>query len=242
MGIEIIENTPALIVDRKTLIVSDLHYGRVFIRDIKTLNEVLSYETKKLLNLVMLYKPKTIIINGDLKEALGKPHKAISEHINILLEKLLSHVREIIIVRGNHDGKLDEMLKQYILTSVKITAEETISVSGSNVLVSHGHRKLDYEELSRVDIVISGHIHPALKIVGNALRVKCWAMFDVLLRQNDVSKKVKWILMPAFSSFISGITLNELSKSEMILLSPFPGNLSQIFKKHFLLLDLTPLD
>ena len=123
MGIEIIENTPALIVDRKTLIVSDLHYGRVFIRDIKTLNEVLSYETKKLLNLVMLYKPKTIIINGDLKEALGKPHKVISEHINILLEKLLSHVREIIIVRGNHDGKLNEMLKQYILISVKIKNE-----------------------------------------------------------------------------------------------------------------------
>jgi len=243
MNLRLIDGFPAIVVNSDTLIISDLHLGKINIRDLEAMNEIFNYEVTKISHLLKKFHVSTIIINGDIKEAIGVPRKIIIDQINELFRLILRHTNKIIMIIGNHDGKIKEILNKDLLKSqrVKIKRYEKISVNNLSLLVTHGHIKLNCNKLRGVDLVISAHIHPALSLLDSSkLKVKIWGIFDVKIDCFD-TKYLKWILMPAFASYILGIPLNELSDEALLDLSPFPVDKSKIFKRNYFLLDLTAL-
>ncbi len=244
MTLKFIEGYPALLINSNILIISDLHLGKINIRDHKVINDVFEDELTKIKYLLENYSVRTLIINGDVKEALGRPSKIIVKQINEMLDLILSYADKIIIIQGNHDGRIIELLNKKVLMNQQLEVKklEYVSLNNLRLLITHGHNKLSCEHLKETNIVISAHIHPALSLLDSSpLKVKIWGIFDILINCKDV-RQLKWILMPAFASYISGLSLSSISNSMLLELSPFPKKESKIFKRNYFLLDLTPIE
>lgn len=243
MNLRLVDRVPAMIINSDILIISDLHLGKIKIRDPEAMKEIFNYEATKIIYLLKKFQIDTIIINGDIKETIGIPHKMIVDQINELFRLLLRYVNNISIIQGNHDGKIRDIISEdlFINHKIEIKKSEKISVNNLNILITHGHSKLDCDKLRDINLVISAHIHPALSLLdSNKLYVKIWGIFDVKINCSD-TQYLKWILMPAFASYILGVPLNRLSNETILDLSPFPVDKSKIFKRNYFLLDLTPL-
>lgn len=241
LNIEIIENSPALLINNKTLVMSDLHLGRLFIRDREMVMSILEYEISKVICLANKVRPKTIIFNGDMKESIGNPPLIVREYLEKLLEHLAPFVKEIIIIKGNHDGKIEEVLNKN-RSFYQILIQNNVMEYNEKLIIGHGHKKISGKLINDAEIIISAHIHPALKIVNNGVKVKIWGLFEVGpdTLKSDEETLHKWLVMPAFSGMVEGMALDSIFNEELIRFSPFPNNW-KIFKKRFMLLDITPI-
>ncbi|WP_324734915.1 metallophosphoesterase [Thermococcus sp. SY098] len=143
---------------------------------------------RKLAEFVKAKKPDFIIILGDVKEPLG-----INTFTKRLLLGFFSELRdfEVIITRGNHDGKIEEVLKNF--ENVKVVGYYTID----NLLFLHGHQTLPPE--AKFEKAFLGHIHPAviIKFGSTAKRVKCFLRIE------------KFLILPTINPYIEGFDVRE---------------------------------
>jgi len=235
-GLRLLRDVPSLLIDN-ILVVSDIHLGVLKVRDIKIIEETITHEIEKIIHLLEKYKPAYLIINGDLKDDLGEPPRIVRRWINFFLEEL-SLVNEIIIIKGNHDGKIEKTIECKNLQKIQFTSRSIISNGGYKILILHGHQKIrNINLLCSIDLIITGHIHPAIEFIPKGPLVKVWGVFELYLTP-DLEKKVKWIVMPAFSSMLKGMSISNMTNEKISNLSPFPIT-PKIFKKQYLLLDLT---
>lgn len=110
------------------LILSDIHLG---IKDSKC-KELLKYFKK--------YKPKNIILNGDIIDgwSINRGSKLKKQHINIISELIkLSNNVNIIWVRGNHDNFLN-LFMNISLGNIKIVEDLIININNKKYYVFHG--------------------------------------------------------------------------------------------------------
>lgn len=239
--IQFLEGFPALLIGQEVLVIADLHLGKIIVRDKIAMDRILRHEIRKVDVLINKYGVDTLIVNGDIKETLGMPSKIVSGYINELLSRALNKLNRIILILGNHDGKIAETVDNELLSKLEIKRIQTIYMEGKKIIISHGHIKLECSILEGADIILTAHIHPAFSLTeSNSLKVKVWGIFDILLNC-DKQKRVKWVVMPAFASYITGIPLNRASDDMLIRLSPFSEKKSKMFKRNYFLLDLTPL-
>jgi UDP-2,3-diacylglucosamine pyrophosphatase LpxH len=110
------------------LIISDTHLG---IKDSKT---------KELLKLFEIYKPKHIILNGDIIDgwAINRGSKFKKNHIKIITKLLkLSNNTKITWIRGNHDEFISDFINTNI-GNIEISNDLIIDVDDKKYFIFHG--------------------------------------------------------------------------------------------------------
>ena len=125
----------------KAIIFSDIHGS--------------SYYAERIKEIVEKENPDKIILLGDLyyhgpRNDLSQEYNPmkVSEILNSLKDKLL-------VVRGNCDAEVDEMISEF-----KFEDHILMEINNKNVYFTHGHKynieKIPYEDF---EILIYGHIH-----------------------------------------------------------------------------------
>ncbi|AMQ18482.1 metallophosphoesterase [Thermococcus peptonophilus] len=181
----------------KALVFADPHIGFELSRGLRIrtgFEEVLA-------QFVLERDPDVLIILGDLKEPLG-----LSFRLKEMLLRFFSPLKDIqvIITKGNHDGKIEEITRKF----------ENVSVVENFILDKklflHGHTKLPEGEFQEVFL---GHAHPAytFKSGGVAKKAKVFA------------RAGKFLVLPTVNPYIEGFDIREGLK-----LVPFLKDVSEV--------------
>jgi putative SbcD/Mre11-related phosphoesterase len=186
-----ITNDRCLILDEgPTAVVGDLHLGYesaledegMFIPRINT------QSVREQLNLAIdRYEPARIVLLGDIKHDFRRSSYKAREEVRSIV-KLARDAAETVVVKGNHDNYL-----QNILSDLGMEAVDYVDIGGYRL--EHGH--ID----SGKRPVIIGHEHPSVRIPGEmsgGMKLQCY----VVARNEGV------IVIHPFSPFASGNDLN----------------------------------
>ncbi|MCI2075334.1 MAG: metallophosphoesterase [Candidatus Methanomethylophilus sp.] len=186
-----ITNDRCLILDDgPTAVVGDLHLGYesaledegMFIPRINT-----ESVRERLNEVIDRYEPGRIVLLGDIKHDFRRSSYKAREEVRSIV-KLVSDAAETVVIKGNHDNYL-----QNIVGDMGLTAVDNIDIGGFRL--EHGH--VD----SGVRPVIIGHEHPSVRIPGElsgSVKLQCYV----------VARKEGVIVIPPFSRFASGNDLN----------------------------------
>lgn len=196
------------------LVISDLHLGLEKSMTFKG-SYVPKFQLEDLKKDLKEAKQETeasrILLNGDLKHEFKYTRFSEKEEIEDFLEFLKIKFDEIIVVKGNHDTFLEEVIKG---DQVKYTE----TYLEGQVLFIHGHSALSKVEADDYETIVIGHEHPALALedeIGITEKVDCFLYGETRSGKNLV-------VMPAFSKISGGSKVNNMPQSE--LLSPILRN------------------
>jgi putative SbcD/Mre11-related phosphoesterase len=216
----------------KTLVIADPHIGwEVSLRD-KGIH--VPSQTPKLLKklaaVLSKYKPDTLLILGDVKYTVVATKPGEWHDIPDFFINLKNYVKNIAVVRGNHDANLEPLLPENISF---LPAAGTII---DDVGLFHGH-KWPSPTLLKCKTLVMGHLHPVVvfrdpagfKITRQVwVKAKCNTiqLSQTLLQKQRIKiegtpeKTVKKhynfkprttqiFIMPSFNDFLGGRPINE---------------------------------
>ncbi|MCD6482863.1 MAG: metallophosphoesterase [Candidatus Aenigmarchaeota archaeon] len=197
--------------DTKTVVISDLQLGyelylaksgifvpqtqlQEMIEDIKKIHEIT--------------KAKTLVINGDLKHEFGEASKQEWREVKEFIGVSAELFKEIILVRGNHDNYLLN-----IISKLGIELHDPYYIE-KRYLFTHGHKLVDIP--AETEVIIIGHEEPAIvtREGFDMLKIPC------LLKGSFNDKTL--VVLPAFSKLSSGSEINVMDKKDF--LSPYLKN------------------
>ncbi len=216
----------------KTLVIADPHLGwEMALRD-KGIH-VPSQTPKILQKLVAVlskYKPDTFLILGDVKYSVIAAKLGEWHDIPNFFSELKNHVKNVGIVRGNHDANLEPLLPENIKL---LPAKGTIV---GDVGLFHGH-KWPSPTLLKCKTLIMGHLHPVVVFRdpgGFKITRQVWVkaqcdttqLSKTLLQKQRVKIEVtpeettqkhyhfkprtdQIFIMPSFNAFLGGRPINE---------------------------------
>ncbi len=236
---------PALLIEttKKVLVLTDLHIGWEW--DARFLQAGLYIPSQtpklqeKLMKLIEEHHPDTLLLLGDVKQAITQMSIEDWRVIPEFFENIQSHVSEIIVVLGNHDGELEPLTPP----TVTIVPSHGLTI-GQNPQIGllHGHAWPSPEVLSS-DILIMGHLHP---VVWFRDKLGIWTVRQVWVVSNCDSEKLataylkylnvtpttkprevlltkagvkindpKLIIVPAFNDLVGGVSVHNLTRRLM---------------------------
>ncbi len=176
------------IVDNDTVIVADIHLGFESVLNEYgvslprfELHEVMEKFTKLLTD----YPIKRIILNGDFKHDFSKNSDSEWNEITQFLNRILTSIDEIILVKGNHDNFLST-----IAYRMGVTVVDYYDIG--NITVFHGDRSTERDER-----IIIGHEHPSI-----TFRDRIGAMYTMPIYLFFRSSEI--LVLPAFSAWTYG--------------------------------------
>jgi putative SbcD/Mre11-related phosphoesterase len=248
---------PALAIEsesEKTLVIADLHLGWEV--DLAAQGIHIPSQSprilKKLLEIIEQYQPNRLVFLGDVKHAIPQITYEEWKSVPEFFETVKSHVCEVIVVLGNHDGDLEPLTPR----SVKLVSSGGV-VIGEEVKIGlfHGHAWPRPEVLECENAVI-GHIHPVWLFkdkLGLWMMRQIWFMTRIDQRKlakeyckhrklkatkNPVKaikeklnidvKEMKLIVMPAFNDLVGGAAINRLNQK---LIGPLLGSSSSVLEQ-----------
>jgi putative SbcD/Mre11-related phosphoesterase len=179
--------------DGPTVIIGDLHIGyeKALESEGIFLPRVNTDSIRDSLNrIICVYEPKRIVLLGDIKHDFARPPYECRLGVTRLI-RMLTDAAEVIVVKGNHDNFL-----QNILSDLDMQAYDHIDIAGFRL--EHGHAD------SGVRPVIIGHEHPSVRISGamsGSVKLQCF------LHSEDDGV----LVIPPFSPFSSGNDISEES-------------------------------
>ncbi len=191
--------------DISTLLVADLHIG--YERELESRGVIVPSQTeamkRRLLSLVERYGAERIIILGDLKhEILGFPRelRGFLEDFEI----------EIMLVKGNHDGGIEEM--------VDIPVHPPPGFTLGRYGFFHGHSWPSQEVMSS-EVVFMGHVHPEVSLPGSTgkpHRMPCLLRAELSNEGRKIyPREPKIYILPAFNPLVGaslGLPLGPIMK------------------------------
>ena len=188
----------ALLINKKILVVADLHIGVEYELERKGIKIPLQWKemAEEILDLKEGTGAETLIINGDLKHGIPAEKWEFRDLRSFFVE-IKNAFRNIHLVKGNHDGGM-----QYEMPSW-VTIHPGTGFVYSGVGIFHGHA-WPSEETRKSDILLMGHMHPAVRFtdsLGNSQNEPCW------IRGKYGDKEI--VVMPAMSRFYGGAAVNE---------------------------------
>jgi putative SbcD/Mre11-related phosphoesterase len=238
---------PAALVktqETRVIVVADLHIGWEMALSHKGIH--VPTQTPKLLtkltDLLLAYKPEKLLILGDVKHTVATAETMEWRDVPDFFNALEKHVKEILIIRGNHDGNLEPLLPE----SVKVLPSSGI-VTG-DVGFFHGHQ-WPSPALLGCKTLVMGHVHPVIVFrdpAGFRVTKQVWVkanckgvqLTEILLRKHKIkldenprktlyenyrikAKSSQLFIMPSFNDFLGGRPLNERrypdgAKAEMV--------------------------
>jgi putative SbcD/Mre11-related phosphoesterase len=216
----------------KTLVIADPHLGWEMALQDKGIH-VPSQSSKlleKLVDVLSKYKPDTLLILGDIKYTVVAARAGEWHDIPEFFTELKNYVKNIAIVRGNHDANLEPLLPENIPL---LPATGTIV---GDVGLFHGH-KWPSPTLLKCKTIVMGHLHPVVvfrdpagfKITRQVwVKAKCDTpqLSKTLLQkqrikiegtpEETVKKQYNFkprtsqiFIMPSFNDFLGGRPINE---------------------------------
>ena len=210
-GIQPVLNEPALFLSKKKLlVVADLHIGiESELRELGLHTPSHTKEmTQRLISLFTKYRPKNIILLGDIKHTI--PASTIQERKDVkrFLDSIQSY-GTIHIIPGNHDGNISKLVPENILI------HPSSGFVFENIGFVHGHRWPQAEIMQCPQIVI-GHTHPTIMLtdrLGHRTFEPCWLrgyfIEDKVKEKYPSSKNPEIIVMPAFNPLCGGAAANK---------------------------------
>ena len=140
-----------------------------------------------------------LLILGDLKHQIFSNTRLIRR----FLEELSSRFDEVIITKGNHDGKLEEIARG--LENVQIVKYFVVG----RTLFAHGHARIPEDVLSSVSEIYMGHIHPALSLDYELAWISTRETIKVFLRLEPSAHAPKVVVLPTANPLLSGVNVLE---------------------------------
>ncbi|MEM3123503.1 MAG: metallophosphoesterase, partial [Nitrososphaerota archaeon] len=217
----IIENVPALLLTKpvRTIVVADLHLG--FEEELRIAGVRIPPQSPRvveaLAELCVRERARRLVVLGDLKHQFVGASQLERKILPKLVSRLREGVGEVMVIPGNHDGDLDEILGD-LVTMLPVRgwyiAEERVGLT-------HGHVKPD-KQLLRARLLVVGHLHPVLRLgYGEASsRFRVWLMMRgerrVLcnrLLDNDCGRMggvIQLLIMPSFNMMLTGRSVTDL--------------------------------
>ncbi|MFB3888798.1 MAG: metallophosphoesterase [Candidatus Bathyarchaeia archaeon] len=216
----------------RTLVIADPHLGWEMSLQEKGIH-VPSQTAKLLDRLVALLKekkPDALLILGDVKYTVVASEPGEWHDIPDFFSEIRKHVKEIGVVRGNHDANLEPMLPE------GVTMHPASGVALGDVGLFHGH-KWPSPALLGCKTLVMGHLHPVVvfrDVAGFKLTRQAWMRCDcnaealarVLLQKHGVKvegspaetlkrhygvklRTMQLFIMPSFNDFLGGRAVNE---------------------------------
>ncbi|MBW3012254.1 metallophosphoesterase [Candidatus Woesearchaeota archaeon] len=170
-NIEIIDLTLYL-KKQKILVFSDFHIGyeeAIAKQGILMPRFQFKDTMQRLENIFKRVKPKTIIVNGDIKHEFGDISEQEWRETLKLLDYLSKNSLNIILIKGNHDTILGPIAKK---RNINILDQYFID----DILILHGNKLPEDSMLEGIKTIITGHEHPAitLKEGSKVEKFKCF--------------------------------------------------------------------
>ncbi len=210
--LKIIPDKPALSITgrERWMVIADLHLGIVNFPDRSVIEDAVV--------LAEMERVDGVVILGDLKHDIGLRTRERKE-VELFKDGLMNIGIEednIILVKGNHDGGLDDL--------IRVESPSGMVFGGYGLF--HGHAKPSDDVLQSRALVFA-HVHPAVFISDGVGGVKkrVWLEGEWALDENGrLSKAVdgdveefgnisagevkKVLVMPAFNDLCSSIAVN----------------------------------
>ena len=246
-------NEAALVVekDHKTLVIADLHLG--IEAEFRQRGINIGSQTEKLLEraltCVKVAEPDVIILLGDVKHAVPRISFVDRKEVPFFLAELAAYA-PIYVVKGNHDGYINKLLPESIVSGQK----HEISIKGAQGFLFdqigyiHGH-SWPSPELFDASYILIGHNHPRIRLVSSSLHygsmkpvwIRAHFDYDAVKRRYSEVKMSdrnapRVIIMPAFNELCGGVAFNAANKE---LLGPIASKLLRLESMEVYLLDGT---
>ena len=148
-------------------------------------------------------KFEAVVVNGDLKHDFATITEQEWRDILKLLDFLLVHSEQVILVKGNHDIKLAPIARKRGIVVV-----ENIAINDK--FICHGHEVPASSEFEKSKTIIVGNEHPAVSLREGA-RAELYKCF-ILGKWKDK----KMVVMPSLNQITTG---TDILKEQFI--SPF---------------------
>jgi hypothetical protein len=198
-GVTITSDRCLVLAEGPTVVIGDLHLGyeRALEQEGMYVPRTNTSAIRDALNEILYrYEPSRVVLLGDVKHDFRRSGYEEKREVRSIIE-LIAEAAEIVVVRGNHDNYL-----QNIISDLGVLAVDYVDIMGFRL--EHGHSD------SGVRPVIIGHEHPSVRIpgsVGGGLKIQCF----VHAERDGV------IVLPPFSPFSSG---NDLVVDEKCVMAP----------------------
>jgi putative SbcD/Mre11-related phosphoesterase len=193
-----LKNHPAMKIGN-SLVIADLHIG--ITKDIYQKGVILPRQASSLANeinkLKKMTKTRRLIVLGDIKHRLYGLNSNETEEVRAFFSLL--KYKDIIIIKGNHDGDIEKILTS--LQGVKVKKFIIIN----NYYLTHGHRNVN----TKRDIIVIGHNQPHIRLIdemGAKYTEPVWV--KGLIRTKSKAKK-RLIIMPAFNKLCGATIVNK---------------------------------
>jgi putative SbcD/Mre11-related phosphoesterase len=195
-----------LIID-DCLIISDIHIGYE-----QALNRegimIPRFQYPKILErinqIIKEYKPKKVIVNGDIKHEFGRITRQEWKESKDFIEFLGENFDEIILIKGNHDN-----FTRFIAEKTGLEVYDSYQLK--DYIIMHGDKVPNDQALGGYETIIIGHEHPCIGIRNGERfeKIKCY------LKGSYKGKNL--IVMPSFNFVSEGSdVLNEKPLSPLL--------------------------
>jgi len=195
-----------LLVDNKLLVIGDLHLGSEEVIPGLQVKEII----EKLEGVFSLLKKekvkvKKVVLLGDIKHDFASISDGEWRDSLKLFDYLAGKVgKNIVVLRGNHDNKLNPILrKRGIELKDKYIYE--------NICFLHGNAMFEqlFKQCLDSDVFVIGHLHPAITLSDKYKREK----YKCFLRGNLKGKLV--YILPSFNEGRVGFDLKKSDNKEL---------------------------
>jgi len=198
---------------QKVLVIADLHIGyeeALNKQGIFMPRRQFSEMQKELKEQLMEFKPRVVVINGDLKHEFGEISKQEWWETSKILDLILSCCKKVILVKGNHDTILKPIARKKGL-------EVRDFYKVNDICFLHGDVLLKNKQAEKAKMLVIGHEHPAVSLrEGRKIeKYKCYLL--------GRWKRQKLLVMPSFFSIFEGVDV----KKEKLLSPYLQQNLSK---------------
>lgn len=227
---------PAMLLEdgERILVASDFHLGLEY--ELAKMGINIPYQTERilgeLLSLIRENNPERLLLIGDIKH--GVPITSFQERreIHRFFSALLDEVEAIDVIRGNHDGNLQQLVPEGVVIH---PSRGLILGEDYRVAAFHGHA-WPSPRLMGADLMVMGHNHPTVLLrtpLGIRASQRVWvkggcsgaSLARAFLEQAGLApgddplnaftlhfkvdvKNPELILMPAFNDLLGGLPIN----------------------------------
>lgn len=209
----------------RSLVVADVHFGfeaELAERGIRVPSQAWRLG-RSLIELCESVGAERLIFLGDLKHMVPLSSWIEWREMPEAIRRLRELGIELMLVPGNHDGGVDEILGDLISyhPSRGILIED-----GRRLFLFHGHAWPD-ERVLEADVIVMGHLHPIVSLrtdIGSIISRKAWLyargekrrLAEKLGISTRRRGRIDLIVMPAFNPIVSGLSVNSLQPREKL--------------------------
>jgi putative SbcD/Mre11-related phosphoesterase len=199
---QFIYNAPA-IIHKGALIIGDTHFGmerRLRERGISS-NDFSMRLVEKIISISKEHKIKKLFLLGDVKDDIAYVDAFTREAVNELINAKL----DISVVRGNHDGGIEEFESK-----IKIFPAEGLVYE--KLALIHGH-SWPSEECMNSEYLIAAHQHPQMQFIDSSGKKHIepvWLIAEpnekiISEHFDSFNKKIKLVMLPAFNPLVGTV-------------------------------------